>query len=110
MVRSLAAPLRYFPDMAANHESNERFPSTTWEWKKVMVKRRPQGPSDTAAEGVLIPPLSRRDSRTPLTLTIRYRGGPEAWWEVKARGRTWRRPGWIALQDLMTEILEGRPR
>lgn len=46
--------------------------------------------------------------RKPLTLTLVYRGGPEAWWEVRARGRVWRRPGVTALHDLMTEVAAWR--
>lgn len=45
-----------------------------------------------------------RDARTPLTLTIRYRGGPECWYEVKARGSMGRFPGHAAIHDVMREI------
>lgn len=37
-------------------------------------------------------------------LEISYRGGPEAWYEIRARGVTIRRPGHIALHDLMCAL------
>jgi hypothetical protein len=54
--------------------------------------------------------LSRRDPRKPLEITIKYRGGPECWWEVRARGVTLRRPGHMAIHDLFVEITAGGER
>lgn len=34
--------------------------------------------------------LARRDPRKPLTIEIRYVGGPESLWAVRARGQTWK--------------------
>lgn len=48
------------------------------------------------------------DRRSPLTLTVTYRGGSEGWYEVRARGRTYRRPGWVAIHDLMRDIYDGK--
>lgn len=42
-----------------------------------------------------------------MTVTVRYRGGAEAWYEVKARGRTWRFPGHVALHDAFDRISDG---
>lgn len=77
--------------------------STTFEFKQVRIVKRPQGPSNTAAEGR--PPLNRRNARDAITLTVKYRGGAEGWWEVKARGREWRFPGVYALHDVMRVVL-----
>lgn len=41
-------------------------------------------------------------------MTVRYRGGPEAWFEVKARGRSWRFPGVTALYDALVTVYEGQ--
>lgn len=38
-------------------------------------------------------------------MTLRYRGGSEAWWEIKARGQTYRVPGVLCLQDIMRFVL-----
>jgi hypothetical protein len=45
-----------------------------------------------------------RDRRKPLTLTISYRGGPEQWFEIHARGSIGRFPGYVALSDVMAAI------
>lgn len=37
-------------------------------------------------------------------MSVTYRGGPECWWEIKARGEVWRVPGVIALHDVMRHI------
>lgn len=39
-----------------------------------------------------------------MTVTLKYRGGPEGWIEVRARGRIVRRPGYVALLDLWHEL------
>jgi hypothetical protein len=40
----------------------------------------------------------------PITVSVSYRGGPEAWYEVHARGSVGRFPGYVALHDVMAEI------
>lgn len=67
------------------------------------MSRRPQGPSKTAPKAS-ISRLSVWDPKNPLTLMLTYRGGPEAWWEVKARGRTYHFPGHLALHDVMARV------
>lgn len=37
-------------------------------------------------------------------MTVRYRGGSEAWIEVKARGRVWRYPGVLSFYDVMRDV------
>lgn len=82
-------------------------PSTTWAWKHVTIDPPPAAPPAQRPKDPSKPPLSHWDRRTPLTLQIRYRGGPEAWYEVKGRGRTWRVTGDIGIHDVM-EAVYGR--
>lgn len=104
----LASGVRHGRVMTSEQSSNGRSPSTTWAWRRVKISQAPQAMS-TASEAS--PPsgsLLSWPRRKPLTLTLVYRGGPEAWWEVRARGRVWRRPGVTALHDLMTEVAAWR--
>lgn len=78
--------------------------STRWEWKLCKVSGPPSGqqqqPPKASSSGV----LPSRALREPTTLTVRYRGGPEAWWEVKARGKTYRLPGHLCLHDALSKV------
>lgn len=40
-------------------------------------------------------------------MTVRYRGGPECWYEIRTRGGIIRRPGVLGIHDLMTDIYAG---
>lgn len=83
--------------------SNTRSQSTTFAWKRVKLRTPPEGQERVRAKrgphG-----LSRRNWCEPLTLTIAYNGGPEAWITVKTRGRVFKRPGWVQLVDLVADI------
>jgi hypothetical protein len=46
--------------------------------------------------------------KRPVTVVLKYRGGPEGWVEVRARGRIWRRPGFTAIHDVLIEVLGHR--
>jgi hypothetical protein len=91
-------------------EIEQAFASATWEFRKVKIER-PPGPNTAAARRASFRArLARRDARRPLEATIRYRGGPESWWEISARGRLYRFPGWWALDDVCTVLNRpGRP-
>jgi hypothetical protein len=90
---------------------NERLTSTTWEWRRVKItkRRRPTGHS-AAAGGSASPATQRashlepREARQPRTVQITYRGGPEAWWELKWANNVVRVSGVIALHDVMREL------
>lgn len=41
-----------------------------------------------------------------MQVTVVYRGGSECWWELRARGVVVRRPGSMALHDVL-QLLEG---
>lgn len=85
-----------------NAHSNKRTASTTlsWEWRKIPVRRT--APGTTAPEAPL-PKRGTWNRREPLTLTVQYRGGSEAWIRVKARGRTYHFTGG---KELLTALLE----
>jgi hypothetical protein len=87
----------------AQREHEPTFASTTWEWKRVKIDPPLAAPPKQSPKAAAR--LARRAAREPTTLTIRYRGGAEAWWEVKARGRSWRVPGHVALHDVMRMVL-----
>lgn len=90
--------------MVQPQDENTRSSSTRWAWKRVRIPPSPEAPSSAVAKRP--PPLGTWDPRTPLTVTITYRGGPEAWYELKARGRRWRRPGSLSLHDVMMELYQ----
>lgn len=46
--------------------------------------------------------------KRPVTVVLKYRGGPEGWVEVRARGRIWRRPGCTAIHDVLLTVLGHR--
>lgn len=75
---------------------------SVYEWRK--VRRPARGHQDSAPKGHrwrLRPPWPRRK---PLTLTVKYRGGPEAWIEVHSRGDFGRFPGNTYLIDVCEQI------
>jgi hypothetical protein len=85
-------------------EWNARSPSTTWAWRRVKIGRPPEASSNSGSKSLHSTQLARRDTRKPLSITIVHRGGAEDWWELRARGRIVRRPGWVALTDVLREF------
>lgn len=86
---------------------NTRSGSTTWvPTVEKMRGSRPRGASRAGGASRWWK-LHRRDARDPLTVTIRYRGGNEAWWYVEARGSSGAFPGYRSIHDVMAEINEG---
>jgi hypothetical protein len=94
-------------------EDTERvFASTTYEWRRVKIRRRP-GPQGTArAERAPLLPASpaerraARTARTPFTLQLQYRGGAETWWQATYAGRTYRFNGGLCFHDVMRQVLD----
>lgn len=94
--------------MARDDATDDAAPSTTWEWKRVKMRRQPT-PHQSEAEGRRrLPALRARDYRNRISLSVEYSGGPEAWWVIHARGREYRFPGVTALHDVMESINSGR--
>jgi hypothetical protein len=94
-------------------EDTERvFASTTWEWKRVKITAPPRpkatarakrAPSSSAERSER---AARRTARTPFTVQIQYRGGPEAWWQVTYAGRSYRFSGVLCFHDVMRQVLD----
>lgn len=75
--------------------------STTWRGSGEKIARAPQATQDSRPQGVRLRGLPRRDPRTPLGATLTWRGGPEAWVEIRARGATVRVPGHTNIAELV---------
>jgi hypothetical protein len=43
--------------------------------------------------------------RRPVVLTVTWRGGPESWWLIQARGSNGVFPGHLAIEDVMAQVL-----
>lgn len=65
------------------------------------------GQSGSAPKALRWRHLTRRDARKPLTITVKLRGGPEAWVEIHARGSAGRYPGASAIADILRDINGG---
>lgn len=89
-------------------DPNDCSASPTWAWRRVRVRRPPEAHSDSRPKGDHFRRLPRRDPREPLKITVSYRGGSEAWYELHARGGVLRRPGVISLHEIMTIINNDR--
>jgi hypothetical protein len=68
------------------------------------MSRPPEATSTARAERARRYALPRRDPRQPLNVTVKFRGGAECWWEVRARGTVWRFPGHVSLQDALAQV------
>lgn len=73
------------------------------------MSRAPQASTNSRPKGDYSHRLVPRDAREPLTVTVTYRGGPECWWEIRARGTVIRRPGVTSLHDVLSH-LNGKDR
>lgn len=85
-------------------ELEQVFPSTTWEWRRVRVRAAPAGQDTARAQRGRWHGLTRWPRTQGLTVTIAYRGGPQSWWLVTARGRHGVFPGCAALEDVMAMV------
>jgi len=71
------------------------------------MRRAPQASTNSRPKGDYSHRLTPRDPRDPLTVTVTYRGGSECWWEIRARGVVIRRPGHVALHDVLSHLSGG---
>lgn len=86
-----------------------RFENTTFtQWDPEVDRIKAPAPAgDRAAEGRSVQPLRparKRDSYKPLWIEVQFRGGPEASWLIRARGRNIRFPGHMCLHDCLAEV------
>src|SRR5271156_353547 len=93
-----------FPDMTPSPHPNTRSVSTTWKWKRCILEAPAHPPVATAGAKRPRPFFRRRSADAPLTITVRYLGGPECWWEIKTRGETIRVPGHEDLATLLFRV------
>jgi hypothetical protein len=99
---------------ALDDTSEHTFPSTTFAWRKVRIRRPAGGQGDSATKShrSAVPAPKRfwglpyRNPRVPLAMTLKLRGGAEAWVEVHSRGRIARYPGHTALVDVLLEACQ----
>lgn len=96
------------PERSVGAAANTRLPSTNWEWRRVKVRRPAGGQGDSAAKPLRWFHLPPWPTRRPLSITVLYRGGPEAWYEIRARGTAGRFPGHVALHDALAEVYASR--
>lgn len=91
---------------ATEPEPNECSSSTTWEWRHVKIERPPEAQHRAGRR----PSLSPWPSRKRLHVEVKYRGGAQAWVEVRARGEVWRVTGDTAIYDVLISIMGGTPK
>lgn len=84
--------------------SEQPFPSTSWEWRRVRITGAPQASKTTRRRRGRWWYLPRWNPREPLTMRVKYRGGAEAWIEVHSRGSMGRFPGHTAIIDVCHEV------
>ena len=95
------------PGMTIPNESVHPFPSTKWEYRKIRVRsgQAPAGDSPSAAR--TFKGLRARDTHKSLWIEVRYVGGSQASWLIKARGRIERFPGYLELDDVLRRVNGG---
>lgn len=97
--RSPAAPPPFDADDPVGHQV---WPvSTTWRSTPGKIDRAPQATQHSRPKGVRFKGLPRRNPRDPLSVTVVWRGGPEAWVELRARGGVIRVPGHTCIAELV---------
>lgn len=92
--------------MTDDSETNTRSPSQTTVWKYAKIAVRPKDPDEERSQSSFrrLPWARQTD---PINCTIEFRGGPQCWWEIRARGAIYRVTGDLALHDVMSGILSG---
>lgn len=74
--------------------------STTWEWRKVMLRASVAPAGDQPPKASTQQFAKPRSWRRPLGITLTYRGGPECSWLVRSADKTYRFPGHVCLADM----------
>jgi hypothetical protein len=86
------------------HAGDPAAPSTKWEWKRVKVSPAAATDAHSRAVGPLPHAFGRTNRRVNTVLEVAYIGGRESFWWVKCRGKRYRLPGWMALEDVMSLV------
>jgi hypothetical protein len=92
------------PEYSARETYVHDLPSTTWVWKKCILRGTPRPLKGKRERSELRRPLSSRVPTKPLSIEVRYRGGPEGDFTVTSRGRSWRFPGHYQMIDVIQFI------
>jgi hypothetical protein len=90
--------------MPTTPDNRTGVPSTNFEWKLVKMKPPPAGHTAARAKRGRWSRFSTWPRQRPLQLTITWRGGPESWWLVQARGSHGVFPGHLAIEDVMAQV------
>lgn len=94
--------------MPSDEVVEQSFPSTTYEWRKVKIKRPAGGQSTVRRSRRSFLRLTPQPRTRPVRITVTYRGGAESWWLVEARGEREALPGHWSLDDVMARVLSER--
>lgn len=78
--------------------------STTWGFRKVKISRRRNGQETRRRSRPSLRSLPKWEKNRSLSLSVRWLGGSEEWFEIRARGHVYKRPGWTCLSDVMHEL------
>lgn len=89
---------------SSSKPTNTYLGSTTFEWRRVKIQRAAQPQQNSVPKALRWWHLPKRERTQWLTLRVKYRGGPECWYEIDARGSKGRVVGVTALHDLLEEI------
>jgi hypothetical protein len=81
-------------------------PSTTWAWRYVRVTPPPEATTQHRRSRSRWHGLYRVPERDKVTITLKWRGGAQAWILVEARGRHGVFHGATALVDVLTEVAQ----
>jgi hypothetical protein len=69
-----------------------------------MVRPAPPGPAAQRPKGSDLRQRPERNPRTPLNVTVKWRGGAEAWIEVHTRGCVLRVRGDMPIAELVLRL------
>lgn len=83
-------------------------PSTTFEWKRVRVRRGAAGSETARRSRSFWRRYARRDPGEWITVRLKWRGGAQDWVMVSARGETNPIPGHRALIDVVMDVNNAR--
>lgn len=84
--------------------SNTCLLSTTWEWRKVMLRASVAPAGESAPTALRSGFRTPRSWRRPLGIRLTYRGGPECSWLIQTADGHYRFPGHMALADVALRL------
>lgn len=84
--------------------TNIRSVSTTSSLKGRTLREPPPGQGAQPAAGRYLSPLTARDSRKPLTITVRFIGNGDCEWLIEARGRRFKAAGCENVHEVLQRL------